>query len=286
MLKSLWLVFALNVSFTVIEFFGGYYTNSIAIVSDAFHDLGDSLALLGAIILEKIAHKASNSSYTYGYKRYSILSALAVSLILIGGSVFVIFEAIPRLTQVKEVNSIGMLWLAILGVLVNGAAVFKLVGSNKNSLNQRAIMLHMLEDTLGWVAVLIGAAIIHFTGFTIIDPILSLVIAAFILYNAFGSLKRGLDVMLQKAPQQIDNEAIKEAIEKNTLVNDVHDLHIWTLDGEKNVATLHIRLNQNTDLNKQSELKKEIRNILVELGVQHATIEFDAMDADCAFEDC
>lgn len=284
-IKNLWLVFVLNVSFTIIEFIGGNYTNSIAIVSDAFHDLGDSLAILGAIILERVAHKQRNTSYTYGYRRYSILSAIGVSLILIGGSVFVIYEAIPRLSQDVDVNSIGMLWLAVLGVLVNGMAVFSMFKS-KDSLNQKAIMLHMLEDTLGWVAVLVGATLIYFTGYSVIDPILSLLIAAFILFNAFKSFKKGLDIMLQKAPKQINNESITAQIEMIDMVNDVHDLHVWTLDGEKNVATLHIRLKENCTLDVQSNLKKQIRDVLGTQGLQHVTIEFDSIDAECAFENC
>ncbi|MFY0675312.1 MAG: cation transporter [Bacteroidia bacterium] len=283
--KALWWVLLLNLGFTIIEFVGGYFTGSIAIVSDAFHDLGDSLAILGAIILERIAQRSSNNRYTYGYKRFSILSALGISFILIAGSVYVVYNAIPRLINVEEVNSQGMLWLAVLGVAVNGAAAFKLLKGGK-SLNQRALMLHLLEDCLGWVAVLVGAVVIHFTGYHIIDPILSLIIAVYILINAFGSFKKALSIMLQKAPSNINRDEVKAMLAKNAMVKDVHDLHIWTLDGEKNVATLHVRLNGNYKLSEMSELKDELRHSLSHKNVQHVTIEFDAEDADCELEDC
>ncbi|MGB0431490.1 MAG: cation diffusion facilitator family transporter [Bacteroidia bacterium] len=283
--KGLWWVFALNLSFTIIEFIGGYFTDSIAIVSDAFHDLGDSLAIAGAIFLEKIAQRNSNSTYTYGYKRYSTLSALAISLMLIGGSIFVAYSAIPRLLNPQQVHSTGMIWLAILGVAINGGAAFKLIGK-KNSLNQRAIMLHLLEDTLGWVAVLLGATVIHFTDYYIIDPILSLIIAIYILFGAFNNLKRAFNIMLQKAPDSIKSDLIKAEIEQNSWVCDVHDLHIWTLDGEKNVATIHIRLNSDCNLNQMSQFKKEIRSVFNANHIQHVTIEFDSANDDCALTDC
>lgn len=283
--KGLWWVLVLNLGFTIIEFVGGYFTGSIAIVSDAFHDLGDSLAILGAIVLERIAQRSSNNRYTYGYKRFSILSALGISFILIAGSVYVVYNAIPRLINVEEVDSNGMLWLAILGVAVNGAAAFKLLKGGK-SLNQKALMLHLLEDCLGWIGVLIGAVIIHFTGYHIVDPILSLVIAIYILINAFGSFKKALSIMLQKAPTNINREEIKQHLANNKMIKDIHDLHIWSLDGEKNIATLHVRLNDNYRLSEMSVLKDGLRHELNHKGVQHVTIEFDAEDSDCELEDC
>ena len=283
--KNLWWVFVLNISFTVIEFVGGYFTNSVAIWSDAFHDLGDSLAIAMALILERVSHRSSNQEYSYGYRRYSVLSSLLICLILIGGSLLVIYRAVPRLFNPEEVDSIGMLWLAILGVAINGYSAFRLL-KGESSMNQKSLMLHLLEDTLGWAAVLIGALVIKFTGNSIVDPILSVLIALWILRNAIKGCWDAIKVILQITPASFNLKEITGELKGINKITDVHDFHVWSMDGEKHIATLHIRLNSEVSQEAVSAAKKKIRSLLSLHKINHVTIEVDQTDDDCQFEDC
>ncbi len=201
--------FLLNFIFTIIELIGGFFTNSVAILSDAVHDLGDTIAIGSALWLEQISQRGRNRQYTYGYKRFSTLGALITSIILISGSVVILYEAIPRFFTPQEVKSTGMMWMAILGILFNGLAVLRLKGGDE-SLNHRAVMLHLLEDVLGWVAVLLGSIIIGFTNWFWIDPLLSVLVAAFILYNVWGNLRAVLLVFLQSTPNDFDSDGLQE----------------------------------------------------------------------------
>ena len=282
--SRLWLVFALNFGFTIIEFVGGYFTNSIAITSDAFHDLGDSMALLGAIILERYAQKKRSDSYTYGYRRFSLLSAILISTILIASSVFIIYKAIITLNSAhtEALHTLGMMGLAIIGVAVNGGAALQLFRKG-SGLNQKAIMLHLLEDTLGWAAVLIGAIIIHFTGWHAIDPILSLAIAIWILYNAGKSTRKAMQVMLQASPLNIEIEEVKKRLEHTEGVCSIQDFHVWSLDGERNVASLHIIVSDDISLDEMLEVKNKVRDQLKNLGLGHSTIEVDLENTECEF---
>ncbi|MBI1183481.1 cation diffusion facilitator family transporter [bacterium] len=283
--NSLGWVFVLNVAFTIAEFVGSYFTNSIAIFSDALHDAGDSVTILVAVLLERLSTKKANARYTYGYRRYTIVSALLVSLILISGSVIIVYNGVERLQDPQPVHFKGMLLLAIIGVLVNGGAAFKLL-KGKKGVNQRAIKLHLLEDTLGWVAVLLGAVVIKFTGFFIIDPILSLGIALFIAYNAGKNIIQILKILLQRTPVSTNQKALRDALKNHEAVAGVHDLHLWTLDGEKHIASVHIRVDKNYDLTELTALKSELKELIAEFGIGHTTIEFDKNDAACDFEDC
>lgn len=197
----------------------------------------------------------------------------------------VIYRAIPRLFEPEEVHSTGMLWLAVLGVAVNGFAAFRLLSGGK-SLNQRSLMLHLLEDTLGWVAVLIGALVVKFTGNTIIDPILSVLIALWILRTAIKSCWEALKVMLQITPAGFELKSIAAEIAQIEKVSDVHDFHVWTMDGEKHIGSLHIRIDENVSPSEVSVAKKHIRALLKGHEIEHVTIEVDQTEDDCQFEDC
>lgn len=278
------IAFFLNLSFTIIELFGGIFTNSIAIISDAVHDFGDSLSLALAWYFQKLSKKKSNKIYTYGYKRFSLLGAIINSIVLVVGSIFILSEAIPRITEPQETNAKGMLMLAVIGIIINGAAVLRT--KKGSSINERVVSLHLLEDVLGWIGVLIGSVIMYFTNFTIIDPILSIVIALFVLFNVFRNIKQVLPILLQGTPQEIEMEHIWEELKKIKNISDIHDLHIWALDEEYNVLTIHIILNEPLPMEKLKELKTQIRAILKEEDIQHATIEFETKDEPCVFENC
>ena len=186
--KNILIAFLLNLFFSVFELIGGIFTNSIAIISDAVHDFGDSLSIGISYFLEKKSKKKPDKKYTFGYTRYSVLGAIITNTILIIGSVIVIYNAIKRIITPVEINHNGMIIFAIVGALVNFIAAY--MTKEGDSLNQKAVNLHMLEDVLGWIAVLIGAIVIKFTNFNLIDPILSILVAIYILIHALKSYKK------------------------------------------------------------------------------------------------
>ena len=282
--KNIKVAFLLNLFFTIVEIVGGFLTNSIAILSDAIHDLGDCLSLGLAWYFQKVAKKGSDTSYSYGYKRFSLLGAVINSIVLVTGSILILTVAIPRIIHPIEADTKGMFLLAILGVLVNGAAVFRL--KKGNSINEKVVSLHLLEDVLGWLAILIGSVVMHFFDVPVLDPIMSVGIACFVLYNVFKNIRQSLRIILQGIPIEVDITAVSEHLQQFEGVDNVHDLHVWSVDGNYNVLTVHVVLNNSLDMEKLAELKAQIRDSLQEKGIQHATIEFETTDERCSFEKC
>lgn len=282
--KNIKTAFFLNLFFTLVEIVGGFLTNSIAILSDAIHDLGDCLSLGLAWYFQKVARKGSDTSYSYGYKRFSLLGAIINSIVLVTGSVLILTVAIPRILHPVDANTGGMFLLAILGVLVNGAAVFRL--KKGNSINERVVSLHLLEDVLGWLAILIGSIVMHFFDVPVLDPIMSVAIAIFVLYNVFKNVKQSLHIILQGIPDEVNLADLSAHIQQFEGVESIHDLHVWSIDGTYNVLTVHVVLNNSLNMEKLAELKATIRDSLQEKGIQHATIEFETADERCCFEKC
>lgn len=282
--NNLTVAFILNLSFTIIEIIGGLLTNSIAILSDAIHDFGDTVAIGSALFLEKKSEQKRDSKFSYGYRRWSTLSALINVVILTTGSIFIIAETIPRLLHPQAVHTGGMMGLAVLGLIMNGIAVFRLKGDS--SLNNKTVMLHLLEDTLGWAAVLVGAVVMHFTEFYLIDPLLSLLIAAIILRNAVINLKKIMEIFLQAVPKKLNIKLLEKNILSNPEVTEVHDIHVWSMDGDFNVASLHIVVSSKEILSHMEELKQRVREEFHQLGVNHVTIEIEHPDENCELVNC
>lgn len=279
------LAFFLNLSFSIIEIVGGILTNSVAIMSDAVHDFGDSVSLAFAWYFQRKSKKASTINYTYGYKRFSLIGAIVTSVVLIIGSIFILSEAIPRLFSPQETNAAGMFALAVLGIVVNGIAVLRT--RKAASINERVVSLHMLEDALGWAAVLVGSVIMYFTGFTIIDPILSVCIALFVLFNVFKNIRQVVLILLQAVPADINYEKVAEILENGVFTESIHDLHIWSLDEENNILTVHLVLNKTAEsASELTEFKNYLRAELKNEGINHATFEFDAPNEICELKDC
>jgi len=272
--KTLFWVFLLNASFTVIEFVGGYLSNSIAILTDAVHDLGDTLAIASALFLEKLSNKKRNSKYSYGYRRFSLLSALITTLILILGSVYMISHSLPRIFTPQNVHAEGMFWLAILGIMVNGAAVF-ILRNPGTSFNQRAVMLHLMEDVLGWIAVLVGSILIYFYAWYSIDAWLSLGISLYIIFNALKNFIQLSRVFMQGVPPEIDLKTLEDKLRSIDGVEYIFDLHVWTLDGENHILSVHLAVNPNLSLEKRRSLKQSAQLLISEQNIHHSTIEFD-----------
>lgn len=283
--KNIRTVFFLNLGFTIIEIIGGLLTNSVAILADALHDLGDSLSLGLAWYFQKLSKKGRDKTFSYGYKRFSVLGAIINALVLVIGSVFILQETIPRLLDPQTPHIQGMFWLSILGIIVNGAAVLKL--KNGISLNEEVLSLHLLEDVLGWTAVFIGSILMYFFDVPIIDPLLSIGIAIFILINVYRSLKSALKIILQAIPADVNIKKIEsDFIEKYPQIHSIHDVHSWTLDGNYNILTLHVVLHFNLEMTELSQLKKAIRHDLQHKNVTHSTIEFEMKSENCELINC
>ncbi len=277
--KNILIAFLLNLFFSVFEFIGGIFTGSVAIVSDAVHDIGDAASIGASYFLEKKSKKQPDEIYTYGYARYSVIGSVITTLILLVGSALVIYNAVLRIITPAEINYDGMIVFAVVGVIVNFAAAF--FTREGNSLNQKAVNLHMLEDVLGWVVVLIGAVVMRFTDFSLIDPIMSVGVAFFILINAIRNLKEAVDLFLEKTPHNIDINEIKKHITEIDGVLGVHHIHVWSMDGQSNFATMHIVTN-----GEHQKIKDAVREELREHGIGHATLELEADGEHCHEEHC
>ncbi len=272
--KNILIAFILNIVFSIFEFLGGLFTNSISILSDSIHDIGDAFSIGISYFMERKSKKHADKKYTYGYIRYSVLGGVITTTILLVGSIFVIIGAIQRIINPVEVNYSGMIILAIIGVIINFVAA--LVTREGDSINQKAVNLHMLEDVLGWIIVLIGAIVMNFTDIKIIDPIMSMGVAIFILINSIKNLKKVLDLFLEKTPEDIDIDELKKHLIKIKGVDDIHHIHVWSIDGYNNYATMHI-VSKSKDINN---IKKEIREELEEHNICHAILETESEACD------
>ena len=277
--RNILVAFILNLSFAVFEFFGGAFTGSVAIVSDAVHDLGDAASIGLSFFLERKSRKQPDETHTYGYARYSVLGSVITTVILLLGSAAVILNAVKRVLNPVGINYNGMLIFAVIGVMVNLVAAR--VTHKGDSLNQKAVNLHMLEDVLGWVVVLVGAVVMKFTDFAVIDPLMSIAVAVFILINAVRNLKTATDLFVEKTPHNISIKEIETHLCKIEGVQDVHHIHIWSADGYHNLATMHIV----TDSDHR-EIKEKVRNELKEHGIAHCTLELEASDERCENTHC
>jgi len=275
--------FFLNAGFTVIEFIGGLLTNSTAIMADAVHDLGDTLSIGFAWLLEKMSGKDADEAFTYGYRRLSLFSALINSVILIAGSTWILFETIPRLFSPEMPAAEGMLGLAILGISVNGLAAWKLRGGHTQ--NEKVLNWHLLEDVLGWVAVLIVSIILIFVEWPILDPLLAIFFTAFILVNVYKHFRETSRIFFQAVPESLLTEKVNKELQQLNSIESIHDVHCWSLDGEHHVYTAHLLLREHMDSNALLALKQKIAEKLKPFSLTHTTIELEFPDEDCREHD-
>jgi cobalt-zinc-cadmium efflux system protein len=273
------LAFWLNFGFAVLEIVGGLLTNSVAIIADAIHDLGDSLAIAFSWLASKIAAKQPTQSYSYGYRRWSLLSAFISGLILLIGSAWVLSEAIPRLWQPQLPHTGGMFILAILGIAVNGIAVLRL--RNGKTQNEKVLSWHLFEDVLGWVAVLLGAVLMYFTGWAWLDPALCIGFTLFILLHVIKSLRQTTALFLQVSPDPALQQQIYTQLTALDFVKSVHHLHLWSLDGQQHVLTMHIEVATPAELSQQVVYKQRIAKLLAPFELSHTTVEFELSGEAC-----
>jgi cobalt-zinc-cadmium efflux system protein len=277
--RKIFIAFLLNLFFSIFELIGGLLTGSVSIMSDALHDFGDASSIGLSYFLERKSLSSPNAQYTYGYRRYSVLGAFITSVILLFGSVAIILNSLSRFFNPVQIDYNGMIIFAVFGTLINvAAAVFTHHG---NSINQKAINLHMIEDALGWIVVRIGSILIKFTGFWLIDPIMSIGVALFIIFNALMSLNDVLCLFLEKTPRDISIDDIKTHLLEIDGVIDVHHIHIWSMDGQNNYATMHVVTDKD-----HSHIKQKVKRELLAHNVFHTTVEIESSDEECTEKTC
>jgi len=272
--KNIAFAFFLNFFFALIEVAGGILTNSIAIMSDAIHDFGDSLSLGVAWYLQRVSKKKGDGKYSYGYKRFSLLGSVFISLVLVVGSLLILWESFQRFSNPQQIDASGMVVLAVLGILVNGAAVIRL--KKGKSHNEKAVFLHMMEDVLGWVAVLIGGVIMHFWELPFVDPLLSVLISLWVLSNVYRNLSSTISIMLQHVPETIDISLLEKEFGIIENSDSVHDLHVWSLDGENHVLSVHLVMKEGVTMDDINRAKMELKEIAAKNGIGHVTIEVES----------
>ena len=272
--RNILIAFLLNLGFSVFEFFGGLFTGSVAILSDAVHDLGDALGIGVSWFLERKSKRQADKTYTYGYARFSVLGSVFTCGILLLGSVGVVVSAVGRLMAPVPIRYDGMILFAVVGVAVNLTAAF--VTRKGESLNQKAVNLHMLEDVLTWMVVLMGAVVMRYTDWTVIDPLVSISVAVYVFIHAVGHLRAAVDIFLEKVPDGYAVEAIKAQVEAVEGVKDAHHIHIRSIDGYTHAASLHVVADGDP-----AAVKAAVRAMLGEMGIAHVTVEVEREGEVC-----
>lgn len=284
--RNILFALVLNLAFALIELVGGILTGSIAVLSDALHDFGDCLSLGLAWYLERLSVRGRDHQFSYGYKRFSLLSALLISTILLVGSILMIYTAVGKVIKPEAVDAGGVFWLAILGVAVNGYAAWRMMGNTSHS--DKALRLHLMEDVLGWAAILVVSIVMYFVDLPILDPLLSIAISLWIIYNVYHNLKATLRILLQGVPEGFDAEGFEGEVMQLEGVKDVHDIHVWTMNGTEHIASLHIVHDRTICHSPKAvaELKNAVRHVAEHYGLEHLTIELDPEGESCGLECC
>lgn len=277
--KSILIAFILNLVFSVIELIGGIFTGSVAILSDSVHDIGDAVSIGLSYFLERKSRNQPDENYTYGYKRFSLLGSFITTVILLVGSLTVLVSAVRRIFNPVEINYNGMIVFALAGVVINSAAAYFTSGGD--SLNKKAVNLHMLEDVLGWIAVLAGSVVMRFTDFALIDPLMSAGISLFITVRALANIKELGEIFLEKCPEGFDREKISNELCTIDGVTGIHHIHIRRVDGHSIYFSAHIEVREYS-----FDLKGKIRHRLEEMGISHATLEIEEKGEDCHEREC
>lgn len=271
--------FSLNLLFAIVELIGGVWTNSIAISSNALHDFGDSFALGISWYMERVAHRGRDSQYSYGYRRYSPLGALIHALILIMGALIILSQTLPRLVHPQPVRVGGMLGFAVIGVAVNFFAALRLLRGH--SLNENVARWHLIEDVLGWLAVLVTASVMYFWDLPILDPLLSFLVVSWVLWNVAKRFRETVQVFLQAVPSQVELANVEAEIRALPSVMNVHHTHLWSLDGYNHILTTHVVVESVTTKEQSFELKRRIKEKLRHFAIQDATIEIEFETEEC-----
>jgi cobalt-zinc-cadmium efflux system protein len=280
--RNIGVAFWLNLGFAVFELAGGIWTQSLAVISDALHDFGDALSLGVGYFLQRKSQQGPTETFSYGLRRLSLLSAVVSGVVISVGAIYIIKAAITNLNEPREPYGLGMMFLALFGIAVNGFAAWKLHAGHAHTQNEKVLKWHLIEDVMGWVAVLIGSLLIHLFGWTWLDPVLALGISVFVLYNVIRHLVDTVNLFLQANPNPDGLRAFRTQVDGMSNVVELHDVHFWSLDGVRHILSLHAVLH---DTGKAEEAKEQIRNLSRLLGDCHVTIEVESTAEHC-HDDC
>lgn len=273
--KAFWI----NAAFTCLEIVGGWYTGSLAILSDALHDMGDVMSLGFAWYLQHISTKKADEAYPMGYGRFSVLGAIINGLILVVGGIFILFHSIPRFFEHSEPYSQGMLLLAVVGIIFNGWAY--LTASKGESANEKMASFHLLEDVLGWIVILIGSIVMYFTQWYWIDALLSTGIALYISYESFKLLIPNIAVLMQKSPASPSLSDLKNIFEAHDEICNVHQLQWWSMDGSQHILHAHVLIKENLSLEQTNLIKEHLNDQFESLGIVQTTISISWIEKPC-----
>lgn len=262
--------------FTGFEAYAGFRSNSLALISDAGHNFTDALALVLAAVGLYLQGKPADSIKTFGYQRSGVIAAFLNACTLLVISLVILWEAAERIIQPRPVDDRMMIWVAALAVVLNGAIMIALHSGRKNDLNIRAAFIHMLGDALGAVAIIVGAIVISLTGWTYIDPALSIAIAALIIYTAWGITRESLNILLEGLPRGLELQDVTRAMTEVDGVLDVHDLHIWSLASNAHALSSHVLIEDMPPSSSDCILRR-INEVLAAFGIHHTTIQFEHM---------
>ena len=268
--KNILSAFFINLTFTIISLIGGWLTNSLAIISDSIHDLGCTVSIALAWLFERVAGHKPTSRFTFGYRRFTLLGAFVNAFILLAGSSIVLHESIGRLANPTDIDAEGMLWFALLAILFKGLAAWRTWKGA--SVNQRMVSLHLLGDCLGWVAVLVGSIIMLFVDVPLLDPILSISISLYILYNVVRNLIVAFRIVLEGVPANVDYEALKTEVAAIASITEIETLRVWSLDNEHHTAEVVLRTSCATWTETEA-LKASVRTLLAHHGIEQCVIE-------------
>lgn len=268
----------LNLAFVVIEFAAGFWFDSLALLSDAGHNLSDVVSLVLALLAFRLAKVKANERYTYGYKKSTILVSLLNAVILLVAVGAIVIESIHKLSNPAVVPGGAIAWVAGVGVLINAFTAFLFMKDKEKDLNVKGAYLHMAADALVSVGVLVAGIVISRTGWYIIDPIIGLIVAVVILISTWNLLHDSLRLTLDGVPTSINSQQVVESIRALPGIDDVHHIHIWTISTTENALTAHIVLKQAEDM---QEVKHLIRHRLEDFGIGHATLEFEVPGEHC-----
>ncbi|MBR1563739.1 MAG: cation transporter [Paludibacteraceae bacterium] len=273
----------LNLSFVIIEAVIGFWQDSLSLLSDAGHNLSDVLSLVLVLVAFRLAKVHSNNRFTYGYKKSTVLISLLNAIILLVAVGAIIVESIHKFRTPVEVNGAAISWTAAVGIVINGATALLLMRGQKHDLNVRGAFLHMAADTLVSVGVVVSGIVIYYTGWYVIDPIISLVIAAVILVSTWELLSDSLRLSLDGTPEGIEVTEIRELMLKQPHVEDVHHIHIWAISTTENALTAHIVVDE---LQNEAEVKHMLKHTLADAGITHATLETETDGCVCEELSC
>ena len=276
--RNLGLAFFLNLGFALIELVGGWWAGSLAILSDALHDFGDALSLGMGYFLQKKSRLKPDENFSYGPKRLSLLAAVASGLIISLGALSILRESIPRLWEPTEPNGYAMMGLAILGLTVNGFAAYKMRGGHTH--NEKMMSWHLIEDVLGWAAILIGSLAVISFGWNWLDPLMAILVSLFVLYNVFRQLSKTVNLFLQANPNPEGLVEFRRKVLAIDNIQGIHDVHFWSLDGVHHVLSLHVV----STASNLGAIKHQIRELSKSLGHCHLTIEFEAPNEVCEID--